>query len=224
LFSIFIIADGSEAVKKLHSGLAQNGFACSIAFDGNEVIAQVAKQDPDLVLVEVDGHLANSGIRELCQRIKRERHLPIIALVCMETLDSVDSHLDIDDFVITPCDVTELVLRIKRLLYRISNTDSGELIRCGDLVIDLAKCEVTLEGKLVVLTFREYELLKFLANNRGRVFAREALLNKVWGYDYYGGDRTIDVHIRRLRSKIEDSSHTFIETVRNIGYRFREEA
>jgi two-component system alkaline phosphatase synthesis response regulator PhoP len=72
------------------------------------------------------------------------------------------------------------------------------------------------------LTFREYQLLKFLASNKGKVFTREALLNKVWGWDYYGGDRTVDVHIRRLRSKIEDPTHTFIETVRNIGYRLRE--
>jgi len=223
LFSIFIIAEKSKTVTELRSGLIQNGFACSITSDGNEVIGQVAKQDPDLVLVEVDGHLVNSGIRELCQRIKRERHLPIIALVCMETLDDIDGHLDVDDFISNPYNVRELILRAKRLLQRTNDIDSGELIRCGDLVIDLAKCEVTLEGKLVVLTFREYELLKFLASNRGRVFAREALLNKVWGYDYYGGDRTIDVHIRRLRSKIEDSGHTFIETVRNIGYRFRED-
>lgn len=222
MFSIFIIAEKSKAVIELRSGLIQNGFACSITFDGNEAIGQVAKQDPDLVLVEVDGHLVNSGIRELCQRIKRERHLPIIALVCLETLDSVDSHLDMDDFILRPYNVRELMLRAKRLLQRTNDIDSGELIRRGDLVIDLAKYEVTLEGKLVVLTFREYELLKFLASNRGRVFAREALLNKVWGHDYYGGDRTIDVHIRRLRSKIEDSGHTFIETVRNIGYRFRE--
>ena len=102
--------------------------------------------------------------------------------------------------------------------------DNEELIRCGDLVIDLAKCEVSLSGRLIPLTFKEYELLRFLASNRGRVFTREALLNKVWGYDYYGGDRTVDVHIRRLRSKIEDPTHTFIETVRNIGYKFRDEA
>jgi len=99
--------------------------------------------------------------------------------------------------------------------------DTGELIKCDGLVIDLAKCEVTMGCKVVELTFKEYELLKFLASNRGRVYTREALLDKVWGYDYYGGDRTVDVHIRRLRSKIEDSKHTFIETVRNIGYRFR---
>ena len=220
MFRIFIIAEEGEKIGRLHLGLAQEGFACSIASVGEELVRQVAEQAPDLVLVEMDGRSADSR-RELSRRIKRERHLPIIALVGKERLDGLDGDLNIDDFVIMPCDVTELVLRIKRLLQRINNMDSGELTKCGDLVIDLAKCEVSINGKLVALTFREYELLKFLASNRGRVFSREALLNKVWGYDYYGGDRTVDVHIRRLRSKIEDSSHTFIETVRNIGYRFR---
>ena len=217
---LLIIAQESEALAGLSSGLIQNGFACSIAPDRNEVIQQVAEQSPDLVLVEVDTHSANSR-RELSQRIRGERYLPIIALVSMERLDGLDGDPNIDDFVIKPYDVRELVLRVKRLLHRTSNMDSSEQIRCGDLIIDLAKCEVTLEGKLVVLAFREYELLKFLASNRGRVFTREALLNKVWGYDYYGGDRTVDVHVRRLRSKTEDSNHTFIETVRNIGYRFK---
>ena len=144
-------------------------------------------------------------------------------MVGKERLDGLDSDPNIDDFVITPCDVTELVLRIKRLLQKTNNTDSSEQIRYADLIIDLAKCEVSVGNRLVVLTFREYELLKFLASNRGRVYTREALLNKVWGHDYYGGDRTVDVHIRRLRSKIEDSSQNFIETVRNIGYRFKKD-
>jgi DNA-binding response OmpR family regulator len=220
LFSVFIIAEESERIKRLSSGLAHRGFACSIASNVEEPVRQVAKQAPDLVLMEMNGH----SRWELYQRIKRERQLPIIALVNKEAFNSFNVDLNIDDFVIKPCDVTELALRVKRLLHRTSNTDSDELIKHGDLVIDLAKCEVSVEGRLIVLTFREYELLKFLAGNKGRVFSREALLNKVWGYDYYGGDRTVDVHIRRLRSKIEDSSHTFIETVRNIGYRFREEA
>ena len=99
---------------------------------------------------------------------------------------------------------------------------SEDIIRCGDLVIDSAKCEVSLGGKSIILTFKEYQLLKFLANNKGKVFTRDVLLDKVWGWDYYGGDRTVDVHIRRLRSKIEDKDHSFIETVRGIGYRFRE--
>ena len=221
--SVFIIAEENEAVNELRLGLSQNGFACSITSDGKKVMEQVAEQAPDVVLVEINGHWVSSR-QELSQRLKRKRPLPIIALVSKERLDSLDGDLNIDDFVIMPCDITEVVLRVKRLLHRTSDTDSGELIKCGDLVIDLAKCEVSVNGRLVPLTFREYGVLKFLASHGGRVFTRETLLNKVWGYDYYGGDRTVDVHIRRLRSKIEDSTHTFIETVRNIGYRFRKDA
>ncbi|MBI3040557.1 MAG: response regulator transcription factor [Chloroflexi bacterium] len=221
MFNIFVIAKEDKTITELRSELIQNGFACSIVSDENEAIEEIAEHSPDLVLVAMDGYSTNSGIRELCQRIKLARQLPIIALVAREALDSLGIDPSIDDFVIKPYDVRELVLRAKRLLPGTSSSDNSEQIRCGDLVIDLAKCEVSLAGEVVLLAFREYELLKFLASNGGRVFTREALLNKVWGYDYYGGDRTVDVHIRRLRSKLEDATHTFIETVRNIGYRFR---
>ncbi len=221
MFSIFIIAEQSQTVTELRSELVRNGFTCSIAANENELIERAAGQFPDLALVEMDGLSVNPGIRELCQRIKLARQLPIIALVSGEIADSLDIDLRIDDFIIQPCNVNELALRIKRLLNRsLEGVDSDELIKCDGLVIDLAKCEVTMEGKVVELTFKEYELLKFLAGNRGRVYSRQVLLDKVCGYDYYGGDRTVDVHVRRLRSKIEDSKHSFIETVRNIGYRF----
>jgi DNA-binding response OmpR family regulator len=216
--SILIIAPEDEVGMRLLSSLAQMGFACSIASDGEGAVKRVIEQAPDLVLVAANSHPAK--MRELCQGLRLERQPPIIALASTERLDSLDVEL-IDDFVIEPYDVKELALRIKRLLKRTRSVDTSEVIECGDLVIDLARCEVSVAGRLVVLTFREYELLRFLAKSRGRVFTREALLNKVWGYDYYGGDRTVDVHIRRLRSKIEDANHTFIETVRNIGYRFK---
>ena len=222
MFSLFIIAEENEAVRELHLGLTQKGLACSIASDGEGLVRQVAEQNPDLVLVEMDGHSAAPG-RELSRKLKRERRLPIIGLVGREALDSLDADPSIDDFVVEPWDASEVAARVKQTLWRMDRISGKELVKCGDLVIDLVKWEVSLEGRLIVLTFREYELLKFLASNRGRVFSREALLNKVWGYDYYGGDRTVDVHIRRLRSKLEDSTHTFIGTVRNIGYRFRKE-
>ena len=95
------------------------------------------------------------------------------------------------------------------------------MLRRGALVIDLASYKVFLDGSPVELTYKEYELLRFLASHPDRVFRREALLDKVWGYDFYGGARTVDVHIRRLRSKLEHGGHTFIETVRSVGYRFR---
>ncbi len=216
--SILIVAPEDEAGKRLLSSLAQMGFACSIASDREGAVKRVIEQAPDLVLVAANSHPAQMW--ELWQGLKLERHLPIIALASKETLNSLDVEL-VDDFVIRPYDVKELALRIKRLLRGTKGIDTSEVIKCGDLVIDQARCETSVRGRLVVLTFREYELLRFLAKSRGRVFTREALLNRVGGYDYFGGDRTVDVHIRRLRSKIEDASHTFIETVRNIGYRFK---
>ena len=219
MFSIMLIAEKNEVATELRSQLVKKGFTCYLACNGDEAAGQTARQAPDLVLVEVS---ARSKERELWEKIKLEKHLPVVGLVHQGLLVNVNGHLDaVDDFVVMPCNITELELRIKRLL-ETTKRDSEEIIKCGDLIIDLARCEVALAGKHIELTFREYELLKFLAGNGGRVYTREALLNKVWGYDYYGGDRTVDVHVRRLRSKIEDSDHTFIETVRNIGYRFRE--
>ena len=222
MVNILIIAEESEAVTELHSRLAQNGFVCSITSDERNVIEQMTELAPNLVLVEVKGHQADSR-RELCRKIKQKRHMPIIALLSRDELGNLDGDFNIDDFVLTPSGFDELLLRVERLLERTGNA-SSKLIKCDDLVIDLARCDVSVADRSVMLTFKEYELLKFLTLNRGRVFTRDALLNRVWGYDYYGGDRTVDVHIRRLRSKIEDPNHTFIETVRNIGYRFKKEA
>ena len=100
---------------------------------------------------------------------------------------------------------------------------ADQLLTAGDLIINTTQAEVFLSGRAIDLTFREYELLRFLASHPGRMYSRDALLNYVWGYDYFGGDRTVDVHIRRLRSKIEDAGHNFIDTVRNMGYRFRKQ-
>ena len=217
--NLLIIAKENKELVGLSSELIRNGFECSISLNGNVLIEQLATQAPDLVLVELDGY---PGTWELVHKIKQESPVALIALVARGSTDSVDGNLLVDDFLISPYDARELVLRAKRLLNK-TRSRNGEVIRCGDLLIDQVKCEVTLSGKVVMLTFKEYELLKFLTSNPDRVFTRETLLNSVWGYDYYGGDRTVDVHIRRLRSKIEDSSHTFIKTVRNIGYRFRTE-
>jgi len=221
MLRLLIITPESKKLESLCKSLAGNGLACSLTHYDNGVTEAIARQSPHLLLVEMDNNLTDSEKRGLIQSFKQERHLPVMALIPREMLNSIDGHLDADDFLTSPYDARELVLRIRRLLNRNGNMDSGELIKCDGLVIDLATCEVTVEGRIVELTFKEYELLKLLASNKGRVYTREALLDKIWGYDYYGGDRTVDVHIRRLRSKIEDSNHNFIETVRNIGYRFK---
>jgi len=221
LFKVFIIADAEELVRKLGSELDSKGFLCSFNSDGRKALESVGERAFDLVLVAIDGTSNSSEIAHLACTIKQEGNLPVIALLSREALSRLDSSLPVDDFVVEPWGATEVAARAKRVLGATKNVANKELIKCGDLTIDLARYEVYVNGRQVELTFKEYELLRFLANNRGRVFTRDALLDKVWGYDYYGGDRTVDVHIRRLRSKIEDPAHTFIETVRNIGYRFK---
>lgn len=146
---------------------------------------------------------------------------PVIAIAGPEQISAFDPIRDVDDYVRQRSAPDDLVVRVRRLLWRKNRVDSRNVLKCGDLVMDLGNYTVQVGGRTVELTYKEYELLRFLATNRDRVFSRETLLNKVWGYDFYGGARTVDVHVRRLRSKIEDKHHTFIETVRNVGYRFR---
>ncbi|MQG38045.1 MAG: response regulator transcription factor [SAR202 cluster bacterium] len=120
-----------------------------------------------------------------------------------------------------PCTPEEVNLRLRLAILKNAPPEISNTITRGDLVIDCDRYEVTLKGLKVDLTYKEYELLKYLASNPGRVFTRESLLRSVWEYDYFGGTRTVDVHIRRLRSKINDVANHFIETQWNVGYRFR---
>ncbi len=153
-----------------------------------------------------------------------EHGVVLLALVAEEQLERVTVDMAIDDFGVLPIAAGELARRIERALWRKHGIDSENFVRCGSLTLDLSNYRVTVDGEPLVLTFKEYELLRFLSMNAGRVFTREQLLNRVWGYDYFGGARTVDVHIRRIRSKIEIHGHGFIETVRNVGYRLVAEA
>lgn len=153
-----------------------------------------------------------------------EDGLVLLALVGEDQLDRITPDLAVDDFVMLPAEAPELARRVERALWRRHGIDSENFVHCGALTLDLSNYRVTVDGEPLVLTFKEYELLRFLAMNAGRVFTREQLLNRVWGYDYFGGARTVDVHVRRIRSKIEIGGHSFIETVRNVGYRLVAEA
>lgn len=124
------------------------------------------------------------------------------------------------DIITRPFDLETTLSKLLFLYRKFHRIAEGNLIQCGELEIDVSRYEVRVAGKKVDLTYTEYELLRFLSTRAGQVFSRDVLLNKVWGYDYFGGARTVDVHIRRLRAKIETGSHVFIETMRNIGYRF----
>ncbi|HET9200069.1 MAG TPA: response regulator transcription factor [Dehalococcoidia bacterium] len=144
---------------------------------------------------------------------------PVLAAIHEHSLDAEALEFA-GDIVVEPFSDAELLTRVRLALLRATGELSADTIKRGDLLIDVGNYRVLLNQQPVDLTYKEYELLKFLATNDGKVFTREALLNRVWGYNYYGGARTVDVHIRRIRSKIEAGGHAYIETVRNVGYRF----
>jgi DNA-binding response OmpR family regulator len=219
---VFIIANEGEQARKLRSELTQRGLDCLTVPNKIGALEQITGQSRGVMLLDMDEATTTSEGWEVAQKMRQEMNIPLVALMSREKLNGLDINNSIDDFVVKPWEASEVAARIKRILMQKGGMQSEDAIRCGDLVIDSTKCEVLLGDKPIILTFKEYELLRFLANNKGKAFTRDVLLDKVWGWDYYGGDRTVDVHIRRLRSKIEDSTHAFIETVRNIGYKFRD--
>ena len=160
---------------------------------------------------------------ELNERVNTAFGLALSVLVILPDFDTCDLDVSLGniDFYFPPFRAEEFAVRIALLIARSGGNDSSNVVQQGEIRIDLERYEVTVSGRKVDLTFKEYELLRVLASNPGHVYSREALLQTVWAYDYYGGTRTVDVHIRRLRSKINDVEHRFIETVWNVGYRFR---
>ncbi|MCE2463368.1 MAG: response regulator transcription factor [Dehalococcoidia bacterium] len=174
---------------------------------------------PDVVLLDMDS-LSDERAVSLASDC-HELGLPTIAVMSSEHLTSYDPSLDLDDFILYPFSSEELMARLSQAIFRTKGPQEKHVLRAGDLNIDMERYEVRLSGRRIVLTYKEYQLLALLAANPGRVYSRDGLLNQVWGYDYFGGTRTVDVHIRRLRSKIEDADHSFIETIWNVGYRFK---
>lgn len=217
MFNILILAEENDKTRELRNRLSREGYSCVLSPPGDESEKLLAQHAPRLVVLDI-------GPEEDIPTLETgsDGKGPMItAVVFRQRMAELANREDITDFVLKPFDVDELLTRIRRLAARAKATPPSDIIVAGDLLIDTARCEVSLSGAPVELTFREYELLRFLASNRGRVFSREVLLNKVWGYEYFGGDRTVDVHVRRLRSKIEESGQVYVETVRNIGYRFK---
>ena len=210
-----IITREADSREQLRNALSYSDLTFIFSSYSSGFHRETDDQHPDILLLEIGENVPNS---ETWETLKREKKLPVIALVPGDNLGRIGLDPDIDDFLVAPYNPRELTIRINRLLSNL-NPENLEPIKGQGLTIDPDTCEVTVDGSRVELTFKEYELLKLLAGNKGRVFTREILLDKIWGYDYFGGDRTVDVHIRRLRSKIE-TNRTYIETVRNIGYRF----
>ena len=174
---------------------------------------------PDAVLLDLSS-LAIGDARKAVGSCRSKR-VPVVAAVPRDAISQYDPALNPDELVICPASDDELSLRVKQAVYRVSGPAGSQALTIGDLSIDLERYEVTVAGRRVTLTYKEFQLLALLASNPGRVYTRDALLSQVWGYDYLGGTRTVDVHVRRLRSKVESPGRSFVETIWNVGYRFK---
>ncbi len=222
---ILVVDDEASIVNIISYSLMKEGYEYITANDGEEGLELFKKENPDLVLLDImmpkmDGYT-------LCKKIRASADTPIIMLTARA--DEVDKVLGLemgaDDYVTKPFSNRELMARVKANLRRTvasSEPAAGKKSEFGDISIDFDRYEVTKRGEEINLTLREFELLKFLATQKSQIFTRETLLEKVWGYEYFGDVRAVDVTIRRLREKIEDdpSKPKYIITKRGIGYYF----
>ena len=221
MYRVLLITDDWTNKKPLKSSLLERGFSV-VAHASAEVFKDdFSPEKIDVVVVDLERCATESA--KLCHALKREpslKELPLVLLVTEEQLGRMDFGWGIEDYLTLPVSASRLVERLKFLMWKLNRVDLKNGFAQGGLVINFERYEVHLHGEPVDLTYKEFELLKFLATHPGKVFTREVLLDKVWGYDYYGGTRTVDVHIRRLRAKIETGPTPYIETVRNVGYKF----
>ncbi|WP_352169689.1 response regulator YycF [Proteiniborus sp. MB09-C3] len=223
---ILIVEDEKPIADILSFNLKREGYDVIVAYDGQDAIDKTFSENPDLILLDV--MLPKKDGFQVLKEIRQKLQIPVLMVTAKE--EEVDKVLGLelgaDDYITKPFSMRELVARVKANLRRteLSNQLTGsEIIDIGDLVIDINKYEVRRNDKVIDLTQREYELLKFLATRAEQVFTREQLLEEVWGYEYYGDIRTVDVTIRRLREKVEEESgdYKYILTKRGVGYYFR---
>ena len=219
---VLFISDDWANKKPLKSGLLEA--AVAVTSVASAEVLQDSFSPPDrLDVIVLDLERFATDLNRLCRVLKSERPLkevPLIVLLPEAQLGHIDFSLGIDDYLTLPVSAKRLVERLNFLTWKLQHATPKNGCSFGSLVVDFERYEVHVSGQPVDLTYKEFELLKFLATHPGKPFTREVLLDKVWGYDYYGGTRTVDVHIRRLRAKIESGGGCYIETVRNVGYKF----
>lgn len=223
MIKILIIDDDVQICDSLSKSLTHEGYDVMCANDGPEGVIAFRMYEPDLVLLDI--MLPKKDGWQVCREIREHSSKPIIMISAKgETIDKIlGLELGADDYMVKPIDSKELFARVKAVLRRYTSHggDDGELIKFDKLEISLQKYELKVNGKVVDLPPKELELLYFLAANYNHVFTRDKLLDKVWGFDYPGDSRTVDVHIKRLREKLEGVSDKWLlKTVWGVGYKF----
>lgn len=228
---VLLVEDEESFVDALEIGLPREGFEVHVARDGVEALDRFDEIAPDLVLLDV--MLPSISGIDVCRELRRRTTTPIIMVTARGSeIDTVVGlEVGADDYVAKPYRLRELVARMRAVLRRAS--DSGELppdvgeslLRIGEVAVDPERHEVTVRGQAVALPLKEFELLEILMRNAGRVLTRSVLIDRVWGSDYVGDTKTLDVHIKRLRAKIEvdPATPTRIVTIRGLGYKFSDE-
>ena len=183
---------------------------------------ELSAQPPTLCVMDAGDELARAAAcRRKLDQFPPLSETPTLLVVAVPRLSALDFSAGFDDFVLRPLVPAELYARLRQLDWHSSAFGSEEVIKIADLVIDVSGYEVFLGGRRLDFTHQEFELLRFLAQNRGRVFTRDQLLQKVWGYQYTGGTRTVDIHVRRLRAKLGPVVGALVATVRHVGYKMR---
>ena len=217
---VLLLSDRPALIQSVDRALRFDGHVLRTEANAERCVMALHEWRPALLLLDMSAGLS---YRELAVLVDEPAvgDVPVVAIAEPRSFELVSEVAALSDFVSAPVDEAELRLRVSRLLASDNGGEDSGLLRHGGLEIDTERYKVTVQGDVVDLTYKEYELLRFLASNPGKPFTREALLNQVWGYDYYGGSRTVDVHVRRIRAKIE-RDEPFVETVRNVGYRFTE--
>ena len=219
-----LIADDNKQITSVLAEYAKKeGHTVEIATDGVETIEKFKRFEPDLILLDV--MMPRMDGFEVCRDIRRDSNVPIIMITARgEDFEKIMG-LDIgaDDYIVKPFSCAEVMARVRAILRRLNiNTENSKFFTCGNLTINLENYMVEISSKTVRLTKKEIEILWTLASNANKVFSRDLLLDKLWGFDFYGDSRTVDSHIKRLRAKLEEYSHEGweIETIWGVGYKF----
>lgn len=222
---ILIVDDEEHILELIKFNLENSGFKTITASNGQDALKAIREEKPRLVLLDI--MLPGMDGYDVCKEIRKDNAIsntPVIMITAKgEELDKIlGLELGADDYITKPFSVRELVARVKALLRRTNVTFIDHTYNFSNISIDFTKHEILKDGDKLDLTLKEFELLEILVKNKGRVMTRDFLLDKIWGYEYIGETRTVDVHIRHLRQKIEDDDKNpkYIETVRGIGYRF----
>ncbi|MFQ6083911.1 MAG: response regulator [Candidatus Aminicenantia bacterium] len=222
---VLVVDDEKDIIELVRYNLEKEGFKVISATDGEKALEIISKEEPELIILDL--MLPGIDGLEVCRVLKRNDQtssIPIIMLTAKgeETDIVVGLELGADDYITKPFSPRVLLARVKAVLKRMeAKKEESKVIKINQLTIDLTRHQVTLERKPLALTSTEFNLLTLLAQKRGRVFTRDQLLDKAWREESFVVDRTVDVHIRRLRQKLGQASH-LIETIRGVGYRFKD--